>query len=125
MTPESKPFNMLEGLPERPEKGVYFDNNATTAVAPEVVQKMIPYLTEHYGNPSSMHSFGAQAGVAVDEARNQVLEMVGASKTSEIVFTGGGSESDNLAIVGTLHAYPEKKHLSLLTLKNLIQEIFM
>ncbi len=111
MASESKRFNMMEGLPPRPEQGIYFDNNATTAVAPEVVEKMIPFLTEHYGNPSSMHSFGSRAGAAVDEARSRVVDLVGAEFSNEIVFTGGGSESDNLAIVGTLHAYPRKKHL--------------
>ncbi len=104
-------FNMLEGLPPRPEKGVYFDNNATTAVAPEVLEAMLPLLTEHYGNPSSMHGFGAAAGRAVDTARQQVMALLGADQPGEIVFTGGGSESDNLAIVGTLRAYPDKKHL--------------
>ena len=58
----NKSFNMMEGLPEPPAKGIYFDNNATTPVAPEVLEKMIPLLTEHFGNPSSMHSFGARAG---------------------------------------------------------------
>jgi cysteine desulfurase len=104
-------FNLLEGLPERPERGVYLDNNATTAVAPEVVDIMLPYLTEMYGNPSSMHGFGALAGKALDIARGQVSDMMGAESVGEIVFTGGGSESDNLAIVGTLRAYPDKKHL--------------
>ena len=109
--PPNKSFNMTDGLPERPEKGIYFDNNATTPVAPEVVSKMIPLLTDHFGNPSSMHSFGARAGDEVAEAREKVQSLLGASQTSEIVFTGGGSESDNLAIVGTLRAVPRKKHL--------------
>lgn len=104
-------YNLLEGLPERPGTGVYLDNNATTAVAPEVREVILPYLSETYGNPSSMHAFGAQAGHAVDKARDQVLSLIGAETPSEIVFTGGGSESDNLAIVGTLRAYPDKKHL--------------
>ena len=104
-------FNMMEGLPEPPEKGIYFDNNATTPVAPEVVEKMVPLLTEHFGNPSSMHSFGARAGDEVAEAREKIQTLVGASQASEIVLTGGGSESDNLAIVGTLHANPRKRHL--------------
>ena len=104
-------FNMMEGLPEPPEKGIYFDNNATTPVAPEVVEKMVPLLTEHFGNPSSMHSFGARAGDEVAEARERIQALLGASQTSEIVLTGGGSESDNLAIVGTLHAKPRKRHL--------------
>ncbi len=104
-------FDLTEGLPERPERGVYLDNNATTAVAPEVREVILPYLSESYGNPSSMHAFGAHAGQAVDKARDQVMSLVGAEMPSEIVFTGGGSESDNLAIVGTLRAYPDKKHL--------------
>jgi len=104
-------FNLLDGLPDRPEKGIYLDNNATTAVAPEVRDVILPYLTDNFGNPSSMHAFGAQAGHAVDKARDQVVALVGAEMRSEIVFTGGGSESDNLAIVGTLRAYPEKKHI--------------
>lgn len=104
-------FNMMEGLPTAPDKGIYFDNNATTAVAPEVLEAMLPLLTQHYGNPSSMHSFGAVAGEAVAVGRDRVMALLGAQLANEIVFTGGGSESDNLAIVGTLHAYPEKKHL--------------
>lgn len=104
-------MNLMEGLPPRPEKGVYFDNNATTAVAPEVIEKILPLLSDHYGNPSSMHSFGAQAGNDLAEARERVAALVGAAQTSEIVFTGSGSESDNLAIVGTLYAYPKKRHM--------------
>ena len=104
-------FNMMDGMPPRPERGVYMDNNATTRVAPEVVEVMLPYLTEHYGNPSSMHGFGARAGEAVARAREQVARLVNAAVPSEIVFTGGGSESDNLAIVGTLHANPGKRHV--------------
>lgn len=109
---------MMEGLPEPPEKGIYFDNNATTPVAPEVVAKMVPLLTEHFGNPSSMHSFGARAGDEVAEARDRIQALLGASQTSEIVLTGGGSESDNLAIVGTLHAHPRKKHLITTTVEH-------
>jgi cysteine desulfurase len=111
MSTGNKSFSMTEGLPDPPAKAIYFDNNATTPVAPEVVEKMIPLLTEHFGNPSSMHSFGARAGDEVAEAREKIQTLVGASQPSEIVLTGGGSESDNLAIVGTLHAYPRKKHL--------------
>jgi cysteine desulfurase len=111
-------FNLLEGLPERPEKGVYLDNNATTMVAPEVIESMMPFLTEFYGNPSSMHAFGAAAGRAVDQARDKMAELVNASNSSEIVFTGCGSESDNLAIVGTLRAFPEKKHIITTTVEH-------
>ena len=104
-------FNLMDGLPERPAVPIYLDNNATTAVAPEVVATMLPLLTEHYGNPSSMHAFGAAAGEAVAAAREQVRELLNAELASEIVFTGGGSESDNLAIVGTLHANPTRRHV--------------
>lgn len=111
MNADHRPPGLLEGLPPRPAAAIYFDNNATTSVAPEVVQKMLPLLTDHYGNPSSMHSFGARAGDEVAQARQKVAALLGAALPSEIVFTSGGSESDNLAIVGTLHAYPERRHL--------------
>jgi cysteine desulfurase len=111
MKAAGKSMNLMDGLPERPAQGIYFDNNATTPVAPEVVEKMIPLLTEHFGNPSSMHSFGARAGDEVAAARDKVASLLGATQASEIVFTGGGSESDNLAIIGTLHAFPKKRHL--------------
>jgi len=107
----NKSFNMMEGLPARPDKGVYFDNNATTPVAKEVADKMIPLLTDHFGNPSSMHSFGARAGDEVATARQKVMSLLGATLPNEIVFCGSGSEADNLAIVGTLKAFPAKKHL--------------
>ncbi len=111
MSAEGRQPGLLEGLPPRPEAGIYLDNNATTPVAAEVVAKMVPLLTEHYGNPSSMHSFGARAGDEVATARQKVATFLGAALPSEIVFTSGGSEGDNLAIVGTLHAYPERRHL--------------
>jgi len=104
-------FDLLAGLPPTPEGGVYLDNNATTRVAPEVIAAMMPYLTEHYGNPSSMHRFGAEAGRGLARAREEVADLLGVRSASEIIFTAGGSESDNLAIVGTLRAYPEKRHV--------------
>jgi len=104
-------FDLAAGLVPPQAGGIYLDNNATTKVAPEVIEAMMPYLTEHYGNPSSMHRFGAEAGRGLAEAREQVAELLGARAASEIIFTAGGSESDNLAIVGTLRAYPEKKHV--------------
>lgn len=76
---------------------IYLDNNATTAPAREVVDAMMLYLTEWYGNPSSMHRFGQRARQAVDEARGQVAHLIGAAE-SEIVFTGGGTEAINTAI---------------------------
>lgn len=104
-------FDLLAGLPATPEQGVYLDNNATTKVAPEVIEAMFPYVRDFYGNPSSMHNWGAEAGRGVGEAREQVATVLGASTPNEIVFTGGGSESDNLAIIGTLRAYPDRKHI--------------
>lgn len=89
---------------------VYADNNATTKVAPEVVEVMMPYFTEYYGNPSSMHSFGGQVAKKIDIARQQVAELLGADP-SEIVFTSCGTESDNAAIWGILRANPHKRHV--------------
>jgi cysteine desulfurase len=91
-------------------KTVYVDNNATTKVAPEVLEAMLPYFSELYGNPSSMHFFGGQVQKKVDEAREKVADLLGA-EPSEVVFTSCGTESDNAAILGTLDSYPEKRHL--------------
>jgi cysteine desulfurase len=91
-------------------KTVYVDNNATTKVAPEVLEVMVPFFSEYYGNPSSMHFFGGQVQKKVDEARGRVAEFLGA-EPSEIVFTSCGTESDNAAILGTLDSYPEKRHI--------------
>jgi len=91
-------------------KTVYVDNNATTKVAPEVLEVMLPYFSELYGNPSSMHFFGGQVEKKVSEAREKVADFLGA-EPSEIVFTSCGTESDNAAILGTLDSYPEKRHL--------------
>ncbi len=89
---------------------VYVDNNATTRVAPEVTEAMMPYLTDLYGNPSSIHSFGGQVAHAVEKAREQVAALLGARPT-EIVFTSCGTESDNMAIRGSLQANPDKRHI--------------
>jgi len=91
-------------------KTVYVDNNATTRVAPEVLEVMLPFFSEYYGNPSSMHFFGGQVQKKVDEARARVADFLGA-EPSEIVFTSCGTESDNAAILGTLDSYPEKRHI--------------
>ena len=88
---------------------LYFDNNATSAVAPEVVSAMLPYLQENYGNPSSMHHFGGKVESAVSEARQEVAELLGANP-DEIVFTSCGTESDSTAIYGALEAQPHKRH---------------
>lgn len=91
-------------------KTVYADNNATTRVDPEVLKEMLPYFSELYGNPSSMHSFGGQVAGALDEARERVAKLIGAHP-KEILFTSCGTESDSTAILGTLHSYPEKHHI--------------
>src|SRR5215510_10516591 len=90
---------------------IYLDNNATTRVAPEVLDAMKPYLGELFGNPSSAHALGREMERAVERSREQVASLIGASDTSEIVFTSCGSESDNWAIRGVLASQPEKKHI--------------
>ena len=91
-------------------KPVYMDNNATTCVAPEVVEAMLPYFHELYGNPSSMHSFGGQVMKQVRTAREQVAALLGASP-EEIIFTSCGTESDSTAIYSALSRRPDKKHI--------------
>jgi len=91
-------------------KTIYFDNNATTAVAPEVREAILPYLGEFYGNPSSMHTFGGQVADAVETARENMAALLGASP-DEIIFTSCGSESDNAAIWSATQTQPEKRHL--------------
>ncbi len=92
-------------------KVVYVDNNATTAVAPEVFEAMRPFLNEEYGNPSSMHTFGGKVHRNVESARAAVADLLGANDPSEIIFTSCGTESDNTAIFSTIRSYPEKKHI--------------
>jgi cysteine desulfurase len=87
-------------------KRVYFDHNATTPVAPEVLAAMLPYFGESYGNASSIHAFGQDARGAVERARSSVAAMVGAH-ASEITFSSGGTESNNQAIFGILGSAPE------------------
>ncbi len=90
---------------------IYLDNNATTRVAPEVLDAMRPYLGEVFGNPSSAHTLGREMKRAVDDSREQVASLIGAAETDEIVFTSCGSESDNWAIRGVLASQPSKKHI--------------
>lgn len=89
---------------------IYLDNNATTRVDEHVVAAILPFLTEQYGNPSSAHRFGAQLAGPIDTARAAVARLLGA-RVSEIVFTSGGTESDNAALRGVLAARPDKKHV--------------
>lgn len=92
-------------------KLIYMDNAATTQVYLEVLNEMLPYFTEHYGNPSAIYSFAGEAKRGVDHAREIVAKAIGA-KTEEIYFTGGGSESDNWALKATAEAYANKgKHI--------------
>lgn len=81
---------------------IYLDNNATTRVNPRVVEAMVPFFTEHFGNASSKHDFGEEVAGAVRTARRQVQDLIGAASEQEIVFTSGGSESDNAAILSAL-----------------------
>jgi cysteine desulfurase len=92
-------------------KPIYLDNNATTRVAPEVLDAMKPYLSEFFGNPSSAHTLGREMKRAVEQSREQVARLLGADDPSEIVFTSCGSESDNWAIRGVLAGAHQKKHI--------------
>lgn len=89
---------------------IYLDNNATTMVAPEVLEEMLPYFNRWYGNPSSMHSFGGMVGRRIREARERLASLLGASE-EEIIFTSCGTESDSTAIYAAIRSYPEKKHI--------------
>ena len=92
-------------------QNIYFDHAATTPVDPRVLEKMLPYFTDNFGNPNSQHAFGRRAVTAVDEARDTVAKCIGA-KPSEIYFTSGGTESDNWAMRGAAHALADRgKHL--------------
>jgi cysteine desulfurase len=90
---------------------IYLDHNATTPVHPDAVKAMLPYLREHFGNPSSTHAYGRRAHEAVERARQQVAGLLG-SAPEEIYFTGGGTEANNLAIVGVAEALAEgRRHV--------------
>lgn len=90
-------------------KLIYFDNNATTGVAPEVLEAMLPFLQDQYGNPSSMYAFAGRSQEAVAKARSQVAALLGATP-EEILFTSCGTESDSTAIMAALNSRPDKKH---------------
>jgi len=89
---------------------IYMDNNATTRVAPEVLDEMLPFLRDYYGNPSSMHTFGGLVGKKLKEARERVASLIGALP-EEIVFTSCGTESDSTAILSALQAFTDKRHI--------------
>ena len=91
-------------------KTIYMDNNATTQVAPEVLEAMLPYLRDQYGNPSSAYAFGGRVAKKIREAREQVADLLGASP-EEIIFTSCGSESDNTAVLSALNTAKDKRHI--------------
>ena len=93
------------------DKTVYLDHNATTPVAPEVLEAMLPFFKEEWGNPSSLHSVGNRAKRAVDQARESVAALLGSTDPSEIVFTSGGTESNNLALRGVATALRKRPQL--------------
>jgi cysteine desulfurase len=97
---------------------VYLDNNATTQVAPEVLEAMTPYFTEEYFNPSSMYEPARQTGRAVAEARQSIADCLGHVDPREILFTGCATESNNTAIVGTAHANPNRRHIITTTVEH-------
>lgn len=92
-------------------KDIYMDNNATTMVDPAVVDAMLPYFTEQFGNPSSLHSFGNKVGFAIKDARKTIQTLLGAEFDSEIIFTSCGTESDSTAILSALRAQPDRKEI--------------
>ncbi|MGF1547378.1 MAG: cysteine desulfurase NifS [Thiotrichales bacterium] len=99
-------------------EGIYLDNNATTRVDPAVVEEMLPFFIEQFGNPSSMHSFGNKVGLAIKKARMQVQALLGAEHDSEIIFTSCGTESDSTAILSALRAQPERKEIITTTIEH-------
>ena len=90
---------------------IYLDNNATTKVDDAVVEAMLPYFTEQFGNPSSLHQFGNRVARAVKTARQQVQALLGAAHESEIIFTSCGTEADNMAILSALKAQPSRREI--------------
>jgi cysteine desulfurase len=97
---------------------IYLDNNATTACDPKVVEAMLPYFLEQFGNPSSIHSFGSGVGRALSKARKQVQALLGAEHDSEIIFTSCGTESDNTAILSALKCFPNRKEIITTTVEH-------
>ena len=91
-------------------KPIYLDNNATTQISPDVLREMLPFLSDYYGNPSSMHTFGGQLHRKIEESREMVASLIGASP-EEIIFTSCGTESDNTALMSAVESFPRKKHL--------------
>ena len=92
-------------------KEIYLDNNATTRCYTQVVEAMLPYFSEKYGNASSMHSFGGENRHAVEHAREQVAALLNAAYADEIIFTSCATESNDSAIFSAAELFPDKKHI--------------
>jgi cysteine desulfurase len=90
---------------------VYLDNNATTRVDPQIVETMLPFFTEQFGNPSSIHAFGASVGAAVKTARGQLQQLLGCAHDHEIIYTSGGTEANNTAILSALESMPDRDEI--------------
>jgi cysteine desulfurase len=90
---------------------VYLDNNATTCIDPQVLSDMLPYLSEFYGNPSSIHSMSGQVGLAIEQARERVQSLIGAQHSSEVIFTSSATEASATAIYSAIEAMPERKEI--------------
>src|SRR3990172_9492069 len=97
-------------MPMENQPPIYLDHNATTPLLPEVVDAMLPYLREHFGNPSSAHVYGVRARRAVEQARDRVARLLGCDD-DEIIFTSGGTEANNLAIRGVAEACAGRRHI--------------
>ena len=92
-------------------KEVYLDNNATTRCYPQVVEAMLPYFSDKYGNASSMHTFGGQNRHAIEAARHQMAELINAAYDDEIIFTSCATESNDSVLFSAAEAFPDKKHI--------------
>ncbi|WP_261887336.1 cysteine desulfurase NifS [Vibrio aerogenes] len=97
--------------PKGVTKMVYLDNNATTRIDPRVLECMMPFLSEYYGNPSSIHKLGARVGQAMEIAREQVQMLIGAQYSSEVIFTSCATEANTTAILSAVEAFPDKKEI--------------
>src|SRR5262249_13193606 len=107
--PETARFQFAVGMSQQ-QKVYYFDNNATTQVAPEVISAMLPFLRDQWGNPSSAYSFGKQVDTPIEDARASTAALINADPR-EIIFTSCGTESNNSAIHSALVTHPEKRHI--------------
>lgn len=92
-------------------KQVYLDNNATTRIDPMVLEAMMPFLTEHYGNPSSIHDFGTPSRAALERAHQQVAALLGADHASEIIFTSCATEATSTALHACVELMPERREI--------------